>query len=117
MASPTSQRVPSPQNYQQPQMSNQQQQAKLYPPQQLQNLPGNSPPKSPYQRQEANQPPKQVQAAPPKQPSPQPAPKKSAAERRISTMTEAQIMEKLRSVVSAGDPTTIYSKIKKVGQG
>ncbi|CAJ0832594.1 2261_t:CDS:2, partial [Entrophospora sp. SA101] len=28
-----------------------------------------------------------------------------------------QIMEKLRSVVTQGDPTSIYSKIKKVGQG
>ncbi|PWN47888.1 Pkinase-domain-containing protein [Violaceomyces palustris] len=39
------------------------------------------------------------------------------AERRISTMSEAQIMEKLRSVVSPDDPKMLYSKIKKVGQG
>ncbi|KAJ1031225.1 hypothetical protein NDA18_002443 [Ustilago nuda] len=39
------------------------------------------------------------------------------AERRISTMSEAQIMEKLRSVVSPDDPNMLYSKIKKVGQG
>lgn len=38
-------------------------------------------------------------------------------EKRISTMTEAQIMEKLRSVVSDDDPKTLYSKIRKVGQG
>ncbi|WVQ76770.1 hypothetical protein IAR50_006444 [Cryptococcus sp. DSM 104548] len=38
-------------------------------------------------------------------------------ERRISTMNEAQIMDKLRSVVSSNDPSLIYSKIKKVGQG
>ncbi|KZT21791.1 Pkinase-domain-containing protein [Neolentinus lepideus HHB14362 ss-1] len=38
-------------------------------------------------------------------------------EKRISTMTEAQIMDKLRSVVSDDDPKTLYSKIKKVGQG
>ncbi|KAH7906421.1 Pkinase-domain-containing protein [Hygrophoropsis aurantiaca] len=38
-------------------------------------------------------------------------------EKRISAMTEAQIMEKLRSVVSDDDPKTLYSKIKKVGQG
>ena len=38
-------------------------------------------------------------------------------ERRISTMNEAQILEKLRSVVSQDDPTQLYSKIKKVGQG
>nr|XP_019008788.1 STE/STE20/PAKA protein kinase [Kwoniella pini CBS 10737]OCF47569.1 STE/STE20/PAKA protein kinase [Kwoniella pini CBS 10737] len=38
-------------------------------------------------------------------------------ERRISTMNEAQIMDKLRSVVSSDDPAQLYSKIKKVGQG
>lgn len=38
-------------------------------------------------------------------------------EKRVSTMTEVQIMEKLRSVVSDDDPKTLYSKIKKVGQG
>lgn len=32
-------------------------------------------------------------------------------------MNEAQIMDKLRSVVSADDPSTMYAKIKKVGQG
>lgn len=38
-------------------------------------------------------------------------------EKRISTMTEGQIMDKLRSVVCPEDPKTIYSKIKKIGQG
>jgi serine/threonine-protein kinase CLA4 len=38
-------------------------------------------------------------------------------EKRISTMSEAQIMEKLRSVVSKDDPKQLYSKIRKVGQG
>ncbi|OWZ58484.1 protein-serine/threonine kinase [Cryptococcus neoformans 125.91] len=38
-------------------------------------------------------------------------------EKRISTMNESQIMGKLRSVVSVQDPTFLYSKIKKVGQG
>jgi len=42
---------------------------------------------------------------------------KKEAERRISTMSEAQIMEKLRSVVSPENPDGLYSKIKKVGQG
>ncbi|KAJ3996008.1 Pkinase-domain-containing protein [Lentinula boryana] len=42
---------------------------------------------------------------------------KPEKEKRISTMTEVQIMEKLRSVVSDEDPKTLYSKIKKVGQG
>lgn len=43
--------------------------------------------------------------------------KEKDKEKRISAMTEAQIMEKLRSVVSDDDPKTLYSKIKKVGQG
>ncbi|KAL0135317.1 kinase-like domain-containing protein [Mucor lusitanicus] len=38
-------------------------------------------------------------------------------EQRISTMTEAQVMEQLRSVVTAGDPNDLYKKIKRVGQG
>ncbi|KAI1790884.1 Pkinase-domain-containing protein [Ganoderma leucocontextum] len=38
-------------------------------------------------------------------------------EKRISTMNEAQIMDKLRSVVSPTDPKALYSKIRKVGQG
>ncbi|KAL0952952.1 hypothetical protein HGRIS_007162 [Hohenbuehelia grisea] len=38
-------------------------------------------------------------------------------EKRISAMTEVQIMEKLRQVVCEDDPKAIYSKIKKVGQG
>ncbi|CAG8435293.1 5540_t:CDS:10 [Diversispora eburnea] len=63
-------------------------------------------PLSPQSSQQQQQPKQQAQP-----------PKKLSQERRISTMTEAQIMDKLRSVVSAGDPTTLYSKIKKVGQG
>lgn len=39
------------------------------------------------------------------------------AEKRISTMTDMQIMEKLRSVVSPSNPETIYQKLKKIGQG
>ncbi|KAI0318186.1 kinase-like domain-containing protein [Amylostereum chailletii] len=38
-------------------------------------------------------------------------------EKRISTLTEDQIMAKLRSVVSPDDPKLLYSKIKKIGQG
>ncbi|KAH0610080.1 uncharacterized protein H6S33_012626 [Morchella sextelata] len=38
-------------------------------------------------------------------------------QRRVSGMTEAQVMEKLRSVVSPGDPNQSYTKLKKVGQG
>jgi protein-serine/threonine kinase len=44
-------------------------------------------------------------------------PKPKEVEKRISTMTEAQIMEKMRSVVDPGDPKMLYSKIKKIGQG
>ncbi|GAA5845412.1 hypothetical protein JCM11251_005066 [Rhodosporidiobolus azoricus] len=43
--------------------------------------------------------------------------KKAEGERRISTMSESQIMAKLRSVCSKDDPNALYSKIKKVGQG
>lgn len=43
--------------------------------------------------------------------------KPKLVEKRISTMTEGQIMEKLRQVVSDDDPKLLYSKIKKVGQG
>ncbi|KZV72278.1 Pkinase-domain-containing protein [Peniophora sp. CONT] len=38
-------------------------------------------------------------------------------EKRISTLSEDQIMAKLRSVVSNDDPKLLYSKIKKIGQG
>ncbi|CAN6620195.1 serine/threonine-protein kinase Cla4p [Trichomonascus vanleenenianus] len=38
-------------------------------------------------------------------------------EKRISTMTDAQIMQKLRSVVNGADPVPLYQKLKKVGQG
>ncbi|KAL1408404.1 hypothetical protein Q8F55_005216 [Vanrija albida] len=67
--------------------------------------------------------PSPVPTRPVKGPEPAPAASPSApapsrqVERRISTMNEAQIMDKLRSVVSADDPSTMYSKIKKVGQG
>ncbi|KAL1922467.1 uncharacterized protein VTP21DRAFT_10006 [Calcarisporiella thermophila] len=43
--------------------------------------------------------------------------KAKKVEQRISTMSEAQLMEKLRSVVSRADPNTLYAKLKKVGQG
>lgn len=38
-------------------------------------------------------------------------------ERRISTLSEPQIMEKLRQVVSQDDPKAIYTTIRKIGQG
>lgn len=43
--------------------------------------------------------------------------KQDQAEKRISTMTESQVMSKLRSVVRNEDPSPLYYKIKKVGQG
>ena len=43
--------------------------------------------------------------------------KETKKEPRLSNMGEAQVMEKLRSVVSPGDPNASYTKIKKVGQG
>jgi serine/threonine-protein kinase CLA4 len=43
--------------------------------------------------------------------------KSKPREQRISALTESQIMEKLRSVVTHADPNTSYTKIKKVGQG
>jgi len=42
---------------------------------------------------------------------------KAQGDRRISSLSEAQVMAKLRSVCSPQDPNGIYSKIKKVGQG
>lgn len=43
--------------------------------------------------------------------------KAKPVERRISSLTEVQVMEKLRQVVSSDDPKTLYSTIRKVGQG
>ncbi|CAO3593384.1 unnamed protein product [Absidia cylindrospora] len=45
------------------------------------------------------------------------APPKKKAEQRISTLTEAQVMERLRAVVNRGDPNDAYKRIKRVGQG
>jgi len=36
---------------------------------------------------------------------------------RMSTMTENEVMAKLKEVVSKKDPTSLYSKQKKIGQG
>lgn len=38
-------------------------------------------------------------------------------EQRLSTMSETQIMIKLKQIVSKDDPNLIYSKQKKIGQG
>jgi len=59
--------------------------------------------------------PKPVQK--PVHPQQQKTPIKKKKDPRLSTLSEAEIMEKLRGVVSKGDPTVLYSKIKKIGQG
>ncbi|KAL8713715.1 MAG: hypothetical protein Q9220_002241 [cf. Caloplaca sp. 1 TL-2023] len=46
----------------------------------------------------------------------QPATKREK-EARMSTMSEAQVMEKLKQVVSKDDPQISYAKQKKIGQG
>ncbi|CAO3591927.1 unnamed protein product [Absidia cylindrospora] len=38
-------------------------------------------------------------------------------EQRISTMNNAQIMDRLRSVVSKDDPSLLYKRSKRIGQG
>ncbi|KAF3901726.1 PAK-2p27 [Arthrobotrys entomopaga] len=43
--------------------------------------------------------------------------KKEQPKARMSQMSEQQVMDKLRQVVSPGDPNQSYTKIKKVGQG
>jgi len=59
--------------------------------------------------------PKPVQK--PVHPQQQKSPAKKKKDPRLSTLSEAEIMDKLRAVVSKGDPTVLYSKIKKIGQG
>jgi protein-serine/threonine kinase len=46
-------------------------------------------------------------------------PKKNPKEKdgRLSTMTESQIMQRLKSLVTSGDPNRSFEKIKKIGQG
>ncbi|KAI8072940.1 kinase-like domain-containing protein [Gongronella butleri] len=44
-------------------------------------------------------------------------PSHNRQEHRISTMSKAQILERLQSVVSNGDPSVHYRRIKRIGQG
>ncbi|KAJ1783563.1 Protein kinase, partial [Coemansia sp. RSA 2399] len=46
-----------------------------------------------------------------------PGPPKSKKDIRLSTLSESQIMSRLRSIVSRDDPKVLYSKVKKIGQG
>ncbi|KAJ3083092.1 Protein kinase [Rhizoclosmatium hyalinum] len=43
--------------------------------------------------------------------------KKKDKEVRLSTLSESQIMDKLRSIVTKTDPTLLYQKIKMIGEG
>ncbi|KAI8325901.1 Pkinase-domain-containing protein [Martensiomyces pterosporus] len=38
-------------------------------------------------------------------------------EQRLSTLSESQIMVRLRAIVSRDDPKVLYSKVRKIGQG
>ncbi|KAI9501292.1 kinase-like domain-containing protein [Coemansia spiralis] len=49
--------------------------------------------------------------------SDQAAPTKQKKDVRLSTLTESQIMARMRTIVSRDDPKVLYSKVKKIGQG
>ncbi|WFD19683.1 non-specific serine/threonine protein kinase [Malassezia caprae] len=83
---------------------------------------GPAPPAAPVASADAYQ----TDAAPmPAPPAPAPSapgdpaakPQRRQDTKRTSTMTEAQIMEKLRNFVSHDDPNLLYRKVKKIGQG
>ncbi|KAI8914310.1 kinase-like domain-containing protein [Gorgonomyces haynaldii] len=56
---------------------------------------------------------KPVNVAPPVQPTKKKPPK----DPRLSTLSESQVMEKLKALVTKGDPGVLYTKVKKIGQG
>ncbi|KAI3651862.1 hypothetical protein MP228_003165 [Amoeboaphelidium protococcarum] len=60
---------------------------------------------------------KQQAAQQQQQPVNQTTPQKTRKTERLSKMTESQLMEKLRAIVSNSDPTKLYQKQKKIGQG
>ncbi|KAJ3024476.1 UNVERIFIED_CONTAM: Protein kinase [Siphonaria sp. JEL0065] len=68
---------------------------------------------------------KQTEVAPPLPPVPSVATgavalttkKKKDKDVRLSTLSESQIMDKLRSIVTKSDPTLMYQKIKMIGEG
>ena len=71
-----------------------------------------------YQRPAADVPLRQQSTRPSQVPGREPAPTSARiVDKRISTLTEGQIMDMLRSVVSREDPNLLYSKVKKIGQG
>jgi hypothetical protein len=42
---------------------------------------------------------------------------RAASEKRKKKMSDEEILEKLRSIVSVGDPARKYTRIDKIGQG
>lgn len=42
---------------------------------------------------------------------------RAASEKRKKKMTDEEILEKLRNIVSVGDPNRKYTKLDKIGQG
>ena len=63
---------------------------------------------------------KKAEEAPLKKPAEQAQPsdqQQKTRDQRMSTMTEAQVMQKLREVVSKDPPLQSYNKQKKIGQG
>lgn len=48
---------------------------------------------------------------------PGPEMSRAASEKRKKKMTDEEILEKLRSIVSVGDPNRKYTKLDKIGQG
>lgn len=42
---------------------------------------------------------------------------RAASDKRKKKMTDEEILEKLRTIVSVGDPNRKYTKMEKIGQG
>ncbi|KAL6713205.1 Protein kinase [Lecanora helva] len=84
-------------------------------------LPGAAPPLAPLNVKQPTGVPANENADPHKQAEMALSAKVPAATRqkevRMSSMTESQVMEKLKQVVSKDDPQLSYSKQKKIGQG
>ncbi|KAJ3314403.1 Protein kinase [Boothiomyces sp. JEL0838] len=62
-------------------------------------------------------PPPPIAELPKEKPAVHPPRKKPPKDPRLSTLSESQIMEKMRAVVSKGDIADFYTKLKKIGQG
>lgn len=99
------QQVPTPQNF-----PTVQTEAQVRSPQQAPFEPPKENMVSAQQQKEANPPTSLVPMAPVRQPRQQ-------TQKRTSALSEAQIIQRLRQVVSDENPTALYQKIKKIGQG